>query len=232
MSFRAVRPVENGPLGVIDALTRSLGPSGTLVMPAWSASDLEPFDPDTSPANPDLGATADLFWRQPGFVRSRHPFAFAARGPVAEAIIRDPIALPPHRYASLIGRMLDHGGKVLLLGVDHDANTTIHLAELMANVPYRRRKKITVGTGEAAALIDYTENDHCCQRFRFVGDWLDDKGAQNAANVGNSQAMLASSRAIVEAVVQRLTQDPFTFLHSRGSGCDECDDAWQSVSPH
>ncbi|MDY6947301.1 MAG: AAC(3) family N-acetyltransferase, partial [Pseudomonadota bacterium] len=32
-SFRAVRPIERGPLGLIEALRDALGPEGTLVMP-------------------------------------------------------------------------------------------------------------------------------------------------------------------------------------------------------
>ncbi|HEY8376409.1 MAG TPA: AAC(3) family N-acetyltransferase, partial [Nannocystis sp.] len=32
-SFRAVRPVEGGPRGLIEALMMALGPAGTLVMP-------------------------------------------------------------------------------------------------------------------------------------------------------------------------------------------------------
>ena len=38
-SFRAVRPVVGGPLGLIEALREALGPDGTLVMPAWTGDD-------------------------------------------------------------------------------------------------------------------------------------------------------------------------------------------------
>ena len=37
-SFRAVRPVEGGPAGLIDALQRSIESTGTLVMPSWTGS--------------------------------------------------------------------------------------------------------------------------------------------------------------------------------------------------
>ncbi|MCW5964997.1 MAG: AAC(3) family N-acetyltransferase, partial [Bryobacterales bacterium] len=135
-SFRAVGPVEGGPLGLICALRQTLGPHGTLVMPSWTGSDDHPFDPRTTPASPDLGIVADTFWRQPGVLRSQHCFAFAAAGPKARQILDDPLPLPPHTPASPAGRVHDLDGQVLLLGVDHSANTTIHLAELIANVPY------------------------------------------------------------------------------------------------
>src|SRR5262245_49528019 len=95
-SFRAVRPVEDGPLGLIGALRDVLGPGGTLVMPSWTGSDSEPFDSLTTPSAPDLGVVAGIFWRLSGVLRSNHPFAFAASGPRAASILRDPLPLPPH----------------------------------------------------------------------------------------------------------------------------------------
>src|SRR5690242_13903834 len=82
-SFRAVRPVANGPAGLIQALRDALGPVGTLVMPSWTGTDDEPFDPRTTPASPDLGIVADTFWRLRGVLRSDHLQAFAAVGPQA-----------------------------------------------------------------------------------------------------------------------------------------------------
>ena len=82
-SFRAVRPVEGGPQGVIEALRAVLGPDGTLVMPSWADDDDAPFDPATAPASQDLGVVADTFWRLPGVLRTSYPFAFAAAGPQA-----------------------------------------------------------------------------------------------------------------------------------------------------
>jgi aminoglycoside N3'-acetyltransferase len=57
-SSRAVRPVEGGPAGLIDALRDALGPTGTLVMPAWTGDDDHPLDPAATPASPDLGVVA------------------------------------------------------------------------------------------------------------------------------------------------------------------------------
>ncbi|MBB29410.1 MAG: hypothetical protein CME25_10980 [Gemmatimonadetes bacterium] len=38
---------------------------------------------------------------------------------------------------SSIGKVYRMDGKFLLLGVDHDANTTSHLGERLGQVPYR-----------------------------------------------------------------------------------------------
>src|SRR5690606_25091387 len=86
-----------------------------------------PQRPAATPAAADLGITAEVFRRQPGVLRSDHPFAFAARGPLAAALLRDPLPLPPHGPASPVGRLHELGGRILLLGVGHAANTTLHL---------------------------------------------------------------------------------------------------------
>ena len=141
-SFRAVRPVEGGPEGLVAALREAIGAAGTLVMPSWTGEDDAVFDPLATRASPDLGIVADTFWRLPGVRRSGHPFAFAAAGPDAELILRDPLPLPPHIPESPVGRVHELDGKVLLLGVDHEVDTTLHLAELLAGVPYRVPKEI------------------------------------------------------------------------------------------
>lgn len=228
-SFRAVRPVEGGPLGLIEALRDALGADGTLVMPSWSGNDDAPFDPCTTPASPDLGAVADMFWRLPGVLRSDHVHAFAAAGPEAARITADPLPLPPQIPESPAGRVHDLDGQVLLLGVDHDANTTIHLAELLAGVPYRVPKHCTVLQDGCPVRIDYGENDHCCARFALADAWLRGRGLQSEGRVGYAHARLARARDIVSVALEHLTRDLLLFLHSPAEGCAECNEARSSV---
>ena len=229
MSYRAVRPVERGPEGVIDALLAAVGETGTLVMPSWTDDDDAVFDPLVSRANSDLGVTPDLFWRRRGARRGDHPFAFAALGPKAANITADPLPLPPHRFESAVGRVLELGGQILLLGVGHDANTTIHLAEAMSGVPYGVPKHITVLQDGESTRIEYLENDHCCQRFALADDWLRARGLQRDGLVGNARARLVNSRDLVEVVAGQLRADRLVFLHPSGGGCAECDDAHASI---
>jgi len=229
-SFRAVRPSADGPTGLISALRDALGPEGTLVMPSWSGLDDEPFDPLATPSADDLGVVAQTFWRLPGVSRSNHFHAFAAVGPQAEAVIADPLPLPPHIPASPVGRVHDLNGQVLLLGVGHDANTTLHLAELIASVPYRTESYVTVLENGRRVRIRYGENNHCCARFALADEWLRNAGRQSEGRVGQAHARLADSRDIVALAVERLVADPLLFLHSPEVGCEECVEARQSVS--
>lgn len=228
-SFRAVRPVEGGPIGLIEALRAALGPEGTLAMPSWTGNDDEPFDPAVTPASPDLGVVADGFWRLPGVVRSDHPFAFAAAGPQAARITSGPLPIPPHGPDSPVGRVYDLDGQLLLLGVGHDADTTIHLAELLAGVPYRLPRYCTVLQDGHPVRIEYGENDHCCARFALADEWLRERGLQSEGRVGHAQARLARARDVVGVARSHLANDPILFLHPPSAGCAECDEARRST---
>lgn len=229
-SFRAVRPVEGGPLGLIEAIRDVLGPTGTLAMPSFSGSDDEPFDPATTPAARDLGVVADAFWRLPGVLRSDHCHAFAAIGHYASVITRDPLPLPPHSPESPAGRVHALGGQVLLIGVGHEADTMLHLAELMANVPYSVPKHCTVLQNGKPVRVDYDENDHCCERFALADNWLRERGLQSEGRIGRAYVRLARARDIVNVALERLAEDPDVFLHPMGAGCAQCDEARRSIS--
>ncbi|QSQ19090.1 AAC(3)-VI family aminoglycoside N-acetyltransferase [Pyxidicoccus parkwayensis] len=229
-SFRAVRPVEGGPAGLIEALRAVLGPEGTLVTPSWTGSDEEPFDPKSTPASPDLGVVPDTFWRLPGVMRSGHAFAFAAAGPKAHEVTAGPLPTPPHAPESPVGHVCELDGQVLLLGVGHDADTTLHLAELFAGVPYGVPRHITVLQDGRPARVEYLENDHCCERFALADTWLRERGLQSEGTVGHAHARLIRSRDIVAVALEQLEKDPLVFLHPPSAKCDECDEARRSAA--
>src|SRR5262245_22268618 len=163
-AFSKVAPIEDGPRGLIAALQAAVGPQGTLVMPSMSDDDDHPFDPGKTPCH-GMGVVADTFWRLPGVLRSDSPHAFSAIGPRAAEITAPHPVDVPHGLDSPVGRIHELDGYVLLLGAGHDANTTIHLAENMAGVRYRRLKYVTILRGGQPARYDYSEIDHCCRNF-------------------------------------------------------------------
>ncbi len=226
-AFSKVRPVESGPQGLIRALRDALGPAGTLVMPSMSDDDDRPFDVKDAPCA-GMGIVAETFRQMPGVLRSDSPHAFAATGPLAAEIARDHPVEVPHGLDSPVGRVFERDGQVLLLGVGHDANTTIHLAENLAGVRYRTPKCATVLRDGRPVRVDYGETDHCCQRFALLDEWLEAVGRQRRGRVGHAEARLARSRDIVDAAVGRLRQDETVFLHPTGA-CAECTQARLSL---
>lgn len=226
-SFSKVKPVEGGPEGLIHALQSALGPDGTLVMPSMSYDDDHPFDRKTSPC-PEMGVAADTFRRLPGVLRSDNNHAFAAIGPFAAQITAPHPIDVPHGLNSPVGRVFELDGQVLLLGVGHDSNTTIHLAENFAGVRYRRKKYVTVLKDGVPTRFDYREIDHCCQNFARVDGWLDEKGLQQHGKIGHAEARLAHAPDIVAVVTEHLKGNETIFLHPKGID-EECDDAWASL---
>jgi len=219
-SFRAVRAGRcEGPLDLIHALIDVLGDGGTLVMPTMTAGDA-PFDPVHTPTL-DMGITAETFRGLPDVLRSTHPGAsFAARGPLARHICAPQPLCPPHGPDSPIGRVWQHKGQVLLIGVGHSANTTLHLAEALAGVPYWLAHPCVVGT--QTRLLP--ETDHCCEGFHRI-DPLVDRLGQRKGPVGGALARMVSATSVVDAALELLDADPFAFVCPPGHPCGECDRA-------
>lgn len=157
-SMRRIGPVEGGADAVIDALEAVVGPTGTLLMnlgarddwdwvnrrPESERPDLlqgaEPFDCLMTPADPDVGALAEVFRRRSATMVSDHPDGrFGASGRLAERLVED---VPWDDYygpASPLERFVRAGGRVLRLGADLDTLTLFHYAEYLAPVPSKRR---------------------------------------------------------------------------------------------
>ena len=221
-SFRALRPIEGGPAGLLGALRAAVGPTGTLVMPTMT-DGAAVFDPATTPSC-DMGALAEHFWRQPGVRRSGHPGgSFAAEGPLADWICGPQPLSPVHGVDSPPGRVWAAGGFVLLLGVHHSEDTLLHVAEDLAGVPYGLAHPCVVETAAGVETVEIWETDHCCMGFRQVSDWLGDR--ERVGPVGQGQGRLAAAADVVAVARAALARDPFVFLCAAGSGCEECDAA-------
>ncbi len=153
-SLKSFGSVDGGAEAVCDALTGICGtvlaPAGTWDFtgispppgtarphnaydppPTWEAFDEElaratPFNPDL-PIDRELGRIPETLRLTRTPSRTDHPlFSYLAVGPAADRILAAQRPDWPLGPIEELGRL---DGDVLLLGVDHTANTTIHLAE-------------------------------------------------------------------------------------------------------
>jgi aminoglycoside N3'-acetyltransferase len=226
-AFSKVAPVEGGPIGLIESLLAAVGPQGTLAMPSMSDDDDHPFDARHTPCRA-MGVVAEAFWRRPGVLRSDSPHAFAAIGREAQALTAPHPYDVPHGLDSPVGRVHELDGQVLLLGVGHDADTTVHLAENLANVGYSLTKHLTIVREGRPVSLEYREIDHCCERFSLLDEWLEADGRQRRGVVGHAEARLARAHDVVSRALVHLREDDTVFLHGAGL-CDECDEARASL---
>lgn len=178
---RAVGEVAGGPDEIHLAITDAAAPDGTLMMyagcpryvdeigrgnlsPAEEAELLEklpPFDALTARSARDHGILVEFLRTWPGSRVNNHPARFVARGLHVDALF----ATQPWDFAfgreSALDRLVDIGGKILLLGADHDNVTFLHYVEHVADIPGRRiaRFRVPVVEGGHRVWRDMAEFD-------------------------------------------------------------------------
>ena len=222
-SVAALGWVAGGPVAVVQGLLDALGPEGTLVVPTHTPENSDPakwrnppvpqdwwatireampgFDPAVTPSR-FMGAVAETVRTWPGARRSDHPVtSFAAYGPRADSIVAE------HRLddglgdSSPLGRVYEADGDVLLLGVGHGSNTSLHLAEYRVTDPPRARfGGAVLGTGGREWTwwddVDVDEDD-----FERLGVDLDATGVVTIGQVGSARCRLMRQRAAVDFAV-------------------------------
>ena len=156
-------------------------------MPSMTADDDHPFDPRATSCI-GMGIVAQTFWQLPGVLRSDSPHAFAAAGPQAARITAPHPVDVPHGLDSPVGRVYELDGQVLLLGVDHTANTTIHLGEYETRARYRRKKYVTLLKEGRLSRFDYTEIDPAARTSALSMAGWKAKGCSAAEPVGRAEA--------------------------------------------
>jgi aminoglycoside 3-N-acetyltransferase len=234
--FRAFGPVDGGPEAIVAALRAALGPDATIVAPTFTTNLVDPYswpvppsaaerrwlmdqmpayDPDRSVPH-KMGAVAIALWRAPGAIRSRHPVtSWAAIGPRAEELLRDHPLDDPEGVDGPVGRAWRADGWVLLLGVDHDADTTVHLAESMLDMPHLREipdrwpEDRPDGTRVWVPVVKTTK---CSDGFVKLRPHLEQAGVVRFGRVGDATAQLARSRDVVRVATEVLSADPTALL--------------------
>ncbi len=140
-SFKSLGTVDGGPNTVIDALLDAVGSHGHLLVPTFTYSlpmwHVEPFDPKTSKAR--VGVIPEVLRQRPDAHRSFHPtHSVAVIGPHAEDIIRNHLHATPLGADCPFDRMRKFDAKILMLGTFQDTNSSLHLCEVLAGLPYVR----------------------------------------------------------------------------------------------
>jgi aminoglycoside 3-N-acetyltransferase len=228
-SLRSLGWVVGGPVAVVQALLDLLGTQGTLVAPTHTPENSDPsgwsrppvpqewwpiirahmpaFDPATTPSR-WMGAIAEVIRTWPGARRSDHPqVSFAALGPAALDIVADHRLDQALGEPSPVGRVYELDGDVLLLGVGHDSNTSLHLAEYRVASPPQRTEAAAVRSAEGdqkwTTWVDVAVNE---DDFARLGADLDATGLVRLGSVAKASARFMRQRAAVDFAVEWFAQ--------------------------
>jgi aminoglycoside 3-N-acetyltransferase len=221
-SLRRLGYVAGGAQAVVDALLAAVGSSGTVVVPAFCGELSEPsrwiappvpeswwpilreeapaFDPAVTPTR-HMGAIVDCFLRYPEVRRSVHPRdSFAARGPDARAIVDEhPLAFALGEQSPL-ARIYELDGWVLLLGVDHGNNTSLHLAEYRADLPVTDHieEGSPVMVDGRRTWVTYPDRAGDDADFAPLGEEFAHTGLERRGPVGTGTGRLMRQRDVVD----------------------------------
>jgi aminoglycoside 3-N-acetyltransferase len=234
-SLRAVGPVEGGADAVVDALLDVAGEEGLLVFPAFTYDN--PFFDGTEPAR--TGAVAEAARTREVAVRSLHPtYSVAAIGAGAAVLCSDHELRAGTDVDSPLDRLATAGGSVLLVGVGHVANTTVHVGEFHANAPYLEipfspawpREHVIAMPDHESRRVRYDRFPGCSRSFGLVERGLRARGAVRDGMIGAALAQLVQGKAIIDETVELLEQDPAALLCT-DPRCYRCNRARERLTP-
>ncbi len=215
---------------VVDGLMRAVTESGTLVVPTYTGQYTNPegwsnppvpdewvetirakrpaFRPAVTPTR-RIGAVPECFRNYPRAVRSRHPqTSFAAWGADAAEIVADHSLDYGLGDGSPLAEVYERDGRVLMLGTDHDTNTSLHLAEYRADFPKESKTTDTplLRDGERVH-VEIEGFERSTEDFPDVGrafedEFGSDESAVRTGAVGATTATLLAQRPLVDFAVE------------------------------
>lgn len=215
--------VEGGADTVIDALLEAVSPGGTIMVPTltgradYSWENPPIFDPVNTPCW--TGRVPETFRHRPEALRSFHPtHSVAAIGPDAEELIRDhEMCYTPCGVNSPYGKLVRFGGKVVLLGVNHENSTLFHHIEELADLKYHIQEKSAVAT---ILLPDGTKKKVTIglhfyasgRDFNIMEPVLLSHNVQRMGPIGDAAVRVVSARGMVTSVMDVLDKDRWAFF--------------------
>jgi aminoglycoside 3-N-acetyltransferase len=226
-SLSSLGRVDGGAPTVVKSLLETVGEEGTVLAPTLTGN--ERIGPkttlrfDVTHSASWTGRIAETVRTWPGAVRSMHPtHSVAGLGAAAARLLgghEDCVTPcgPRSPYARLAA---DPDGVILLLGCDHESNTTLHHVEELAGAAYHLQSspvRAVITTGGVAQVRDYWVHRYGApRRFGAIEPLLVQRGLQRVDAVGNATARLVPAGALVTLGVEVLRAAPEFFVASVG----------------
>ena len=213
-SFKSLGLVEGGAGTVIAALETAVGAAGLILMPTFSLlpsreERVAAWDVNKTPST--VGWLTEFFRQMSDTHRSDHySHAIAARGREAKAFVsdhrrREGYQSPWDHYPwgktygthSPMFRAYKMNAKLLMLGVDYQTSTYIHLVEV---VHWNKR------------LADDPEAEYIRLKRPELGEYWERLGQLKQGKVGNSVCRLFHIETYVDSLLAEVERNPEPYV--------------------
>ena len=169
----------------------------------------EAFHPDM-PADKMMGVLPEFLRKHPKAKRSSHPIQSFA-GIRADAVINSQRSYDP---LSPIGMLADQDGWVLLLGVDHTVNTSIHYAEKLAGrLQFIRWALLQDRVVECSGFPGDSDG------FNVIAPSLEKYTRR--VEIGDALVQAVHLKSLIKVVMDQIKENPFALLCQR-QDCERC----------
>jgi aminoglycoside 3-N-acetyltransferase len=241
VSLRSLGKVMGGYRNFLEALLLAVGPDGTILAPSFyyhaidpmmhnnppdaeyieiERARIKPFNKFLSPS--DTGAFGDIIRLDYRGTRSDHPMkSWSAIGARAGQYTENVPVDDADGLQSPIGRVYTRGnGQILLAGVDHVSNTSLHLAESLARSPHYLQTKIRYKDVDGSWKT-ITGCGGCSHGFYKVRGIIDFTKYEIKGRVGDSLCILIEQKPFVDSACDSLRTIPYALLCDNPI-CGEC----------
>jgi len=221
-SLRSFGHVRGGADAVVRAVLQAVGPDGLVIMPVYRCSfdargDLLRTPLPSAPVS--TGAIPAAFGQRSDVFLTDHPlYSTGFWGQDAEALAhRHSRLMFPYGEDQPLNCLRDRRGCILQLGVDDSTNTSIHVAEEIADPPYLAEKKTQshLGVEEFFAMPVEARRESLAHHragprrdFRKATPLIEAAGIRRTTRIGECRAALTDFVAMCELLILRLRREP------------------------
>ena len=213
-SFKSLGPIDSGAGTVISVLEEAIGQDGLILMPTFnlrSSREERVASWDVAATPSTVGWLTEFFRQMPGTYRSDHySHAVGARGRNAEAFVADHLKSEGyqspwdlHPWGKTYGthspmfRAYKSDAKLLMIGVDYQTSTYIHLVEVIY-----WNKRLT--QDEQAAFIGLNRPE--------LGAFWDTLSKLKQGPVGDSDCRLFHIKTYVDTLLAEVERNPEPYV--------------------
>lgn len=218
-SLKRFGHVEGGEETVVQALLETVGPAGTVAMPGFTFQlNIVPepvFDVLHTPCW--TGRIYEQFRLNHAAYRSHHCTHSVCAVGARAAELTETHSVQPCGAESPFVKLAEWQGKIILLGVSHNSNTTFHAVEEREKLSYMEFRELPGATivdelGEHRPLPTQIHAPTRRYDFNRMDEPLRREGIQRQGYIGDSLVRVIAAGEMLEYTAQAVRQDAEALL--------------------